>query len=423
MKPNKFCRSIFSTTRPRLLTAALLSAVLVISTIFVLIPSLFGDYAEQETIQTAFTAQKTKQIESLANHQSKYNWTASHSQTPPPIQPIVATTHSEAVLSLSGTLGNKGWYITDVECSLYATGEDSESVTTEYAFYNQGWTTFSKPFVVFEEGQTAIYYRVRNDATGFVGETKFQTVDIDKTPPNGTVLIKEGAKDASSTLVTLTLSVTDVSSGPTTHPPSGYIWGVPSGPADMRFSNDGVFWSAWEPISSEKTWTLETGAGTKTVYVQARDNAGLVSEPFSDTINLVTGGDSVAPVTKIFVNGKKDSSGVYTSVVAITLFALDDLSGVSLTEYSFDSHTWIAYTALLPIYTQGETTIYYRSHDANGNVESTNSQTINIQIDKESDSFPVLIAAGIVSTIVVVALVVVLVRRKRHSRNQKQTET
>ena len=418
MKPHKFCRSIFSTPRSRIFTAAVLSTVLIISATFVSTPLLFSNCTKQDTIQTAFTAQKTKQIETPTAHQSKYGLTASHSQTSPLIQPI-AVTHSEAVLSLSGTLGNKGWYITDVECSLYATGEDSEAVTTEYAFYNQGWTPFSEPFIVFEEGQTAIYYRVCNGATGFVGETKFQTVDIDKTPPNGTVLIKEGAKDASSTLVTLTLSVTDVSSGPTTHPPSGYIWGVPSGPANMRFSNDGEYWSPWEPIASEKTWNLETGAGTKTVYVQARDNAGLVSEPFSDTINLVTTEDSVAPVTKLTVNGKQNSLGVYTSAVAITLSATDDLSGVSLTEYSFDSQTWTAYTSPLPVYTQGQTTIYYRSHDATGNVESIMSHTITININEESDPVSPLIIYGIIASVAAGTLAIFFMRRKRRSRNYK----
>ena len=207
-------------------------------------------------------------------------------------------------LSISGTLGQNGWYTSDVEISLYTTENSSGLLQIEYTFYNQEWTTFSEPFTIFAEGQTALYYRSR-DIKGNIGTTKFQGIDIDKTPPSGTVKINKGTEQAFSTNVTLNLSVIDEPSGPTTYPPSGYIWGVPSGPADMRFSNDALLWSTWEPIAINKSWSLEAGAGTKTVYVQFRDNAGLISEIFTDTINLITNQDSLAPVTKISLSGKK----------------------------------------------------------------------------------------------------------------------
>ena len=329
---------------------------------------------------------------------------------------VVSYNRPTAVLSLSGTLGDNGWYTSNVEVSFYITGEESDTCTIEYTFFNQEWRTYSEPFIIFEEGQTLFYYRVRN-STGFTWETTASMVDIDKTPPYGSVLIDEGTNEVFSTLINLTLSAADEPSGPTTLPPSGYIWGVPSGPSVVRFSNDGILWSSWSAIAKHKSWITETGAGTKTVYVQVRDNAGLVSEPFSDTINLVTTRDSIAPVTKILMSGKKGSSGIYTSAVAITLSATDDLSGVTLIEYSFDSQTWTEYTAPVPVYTEGETTIYYRSSDANGNIESTNSQTIEISKIEETSSFLPL-AAGIVALVVAITLVVVLTRRRRKRQNQ-----
>ncbi len=409
-------KNMSAPTRARLVIVTVFSAILAVSTPFVLTPLLFSNCTDHESIQILFHPTVVGPSETLANHQSTCNQSTSlfrlelfsHS---------VSATHPQAILSLRGTFGDNGWYTSDVEVSLYATGDDPGSLTIEYALYNQGWVTFTEPFIIFEEGQTAIYYRVRDDATGFVGETRFQTVDIDKTPPNGSVLIEGGAKDAFSTLVTLTLSVKDAASGPTTPPPSGYIWGVPSGPANMRFSNDGVFWSPWEPIASNKSWTLETGAGDKTVYVQARDNAGLVSEIFSDTISLITTGDTLPPVTKVTVSGKQ-SGGVYTSTVAITLSAVDDLSGISLTEYSFDANTWTPYTTPFTISAEGQTTIYYRSHDLAGNVESTNSQTINIDKTEESDStIPPIAVYTAIAAIAIGVSVIALMRRKR--RNHK----
>ncbi|MBI4714850.1 MAG: hypothetical protein HY760_02745 [Nitrospirae bacterium] len=56
----------------------------------------------------------------------------------------------------------------------------------------------------------------------------------------------------------------------------------------MRFSNDNATWSAWEAYGASKAWTLTSGDGTKTVYVQYRDIAGNASGSFFDTILLQT---------------------------------------------------------------------------------------------------------------------------------------
>ena len=55
----------------------------------------------------------------------------------------------------------------------------------------------------------------------------------------------------------------------------------------MRFSNDNATWSAWEPYTTSKTWTLQGGDGQKTVTAQFRDNAGLTSTA-SYTLTLET---------------------------------------------------------------------------------------------------------------------------------------
>ena len=39
----------------------------------------------------------------------------------------------------------------------------------------------------------------------------------------------------------------------------------------MRFSNNGTTYSTAEANATTKVWTLATGAGTKTVYVQFKD--------------------------------------------------------------------------------------------------------------------------------------------------------
>ena len=91
---------------------------------------------------------------------------------------------------------------------------------------------------------------------------------VDNQPPTGSVVINGGAAATSNLAVNLTLSATDTISTVT----------------QMRFSNDGTAYSAAEAYATTKAWTLSTGGGTKTVYVQFRDAEGNWSAAFTDTI-------------------------------------------------------------------------------------------------------------------------------------------
>jgi hypothetical protein len=96
---------------------------------------------------------------------------------------------------------------------------------------------------------------------------------VDTVLPKGTISINGGAASTSSRSVTLRLSASDLSPA--------------SGVASMRFRNGGTTtWTSWQTYSTSKSWTLTTGAGTKTVYVQYRDRAGNISAAASDTIRF-----------------------------------------------------------------------------------------------------------------------------------------
>jgi len=60
---------------------------------------------------------------------------------------------------------------------------------------------------------------------------------------------------------------------------------------EMRFSNDNLGFSAFQPFAATAAWTLTSGDGAKTVFVQFRDASGNVSGSASDTITL----DSTGP--------------------------------------------------------------------------------------------------------------------------------
>ncbi|MDQ4126891.1 MAG: Ig-like domain-containing protein, partial [Actinomycetota bacterium] len=98
-----------------------------------------------------------------------------------------------------------------------------------------------------------------------------RTVKVDTNGPTGTVTINSGASSTRSRAVTLTLRATDQLPA--------------SGVSLMRFRNENTTtWSSWQTYTTSKSWTLSSGAGTKTVYVQYQDRAGNVSTLARDTI-------------------------------------------------------------------------------------------------------------------------------------------
>ncbi|MGH8891843.1 MAG: Ig-like domain-containing protein [Actinomycetes bacterium] len=100
------------------------------------------------------------------------------------------------------------------------------------------------------------------------------SVVMDKVAPGGGVTVNGGAATTNGTGVTVGVAAADPA-------PS-------SGLTQMRFSNDSVTWSPFEPYAATKAWTLSGGNGTKTVYAQFADLAGNVSASASDSIVLDT---------------------------------------------------------------------------------------------------------------------------------------
>jgi hypothetical protein len=156
---------------------------------------------------------------------------------------------------------------------------------------------------------------VVDDAGRDVGTLAGWSLDIetDGTAPTGTVVVNGGAALTTSHTVTLALAATDPGS-------------PASGVTAMRFSNDGVSWSAFQPYAAAATWTLSGGDGTKTVYAQFRDGSGNLSPAASDAISL----DSTGPrATK--VRPKSGAEGVNAGI-KIRVVASEALNPGSITK-------------------------------------------------------------------------------------------
>jgi hypothetical protein len=106
---------------------------------------------------------------------------------------------------------------------------------------------------------------------------------------------------------------------------------------------------------------------------------------WADRVRVFT--DELAPATTATLSGTLSGvTGSYTGGVTVTLSAVDDGSGVELTEYSLDAGgTWQRYFAPFTITAAGATAIDYRSVDRAGNVEPFGVAAFTIDNSQATD--------------------------------------
>ncbi len=173
---------------------------------------------------------------------------------------------------------------------------------------------------------------------------------------NASLKINGGASVTNSTAVTLTISATRATL--------------------MRFSNDGITYSADEAYGTSKAWTLTPASpdGPRTVYVRFTDTDSVLQDPFIAQISL----DTFAPITAV-----SPIPGTYAPV-SVTLTANEPATIYYTTDGSTPTTASTMYT--VPILIGVSTTINFFAVDTAGNAESVQTATWNIY-------FPVLTAS------------------------------
>ncbi|MBW6462479.1 MAG: hypothetical protein K0B07_05540 [DPANN group archaeon] len=144
-------------------------------------------------------------------------------------------------------------------------------------------------------------------------------VNCDTTPPEVNIVINNDAIYTNNLTVILNLTYYDDESGVASN--------------GCMFSNDGVFdTESWEACSETKLWNLIGLDGTKTVYVQVKDNDGNVNSTESDSIIL----DTLVPT--IVVESPLNSPYIYdTQWIMFNVTANDTMSGVVQCEFSINN--------------------------------------------------------------------------------------
>jgi len=142
----------------------------------------------------------------------------------------------------------------------------------------------------------------------------------DTTPPTGSIVINGNRSVTNSVNATLSLAYSD---------------GNGSGVAQMRFSDDGAHWTAWEKPAATRAYSLPVGDGYKTVRVQFLDKANNRSAVYSDYIRL----DTVPPTGGIVINGGASTTASLLVTLGLT-YADGTGSGVSRMRFSDDGAHW-----------------------------------------------------------------------------------
>jgi len=281
------------------------------------------------------------------------------------------------------------WHNEDVNITLIATDQESGVAETYYRINGEATETVSasgQPLITTEGANNTLeYWSIDN--VGNEEAVKTEIVKVDKTAPSGSVQINENDANTNMTSVTLALSANDATSGV----------------AQMRFSNNGIEWSSWETYSQSKAWTLTADNGEKTVYVQFKDNADLVSEPSQDSIIL----DTVKPTAD---TGQDQTVIINTQVTFEASVSSDNLGIVSY-EWDFgDGTTGSGETATHTYTKEGTYTVTLTVRDAAGN-----SGTHQITVTVQSDVLLLLLIIGVAAAIAVAAAAVFWKKRKKHS--------
>jgi hypothetical protein len=261
------------------------------------------------------------------------------------------------VATLDGTVGNAGWYLSDVTVTLEATDDTAVNYTT-YSVDSGTWVVYTAPFDITTDGTHMVeFYSV--DALGNVEDTKSVDVSIDTVDPDVSAVDLAGDMGEDGWFVSsieATITADDLTSG------LDYVWGwVDSG--DLEDFSDTVV------IAFE---------GAHTLHYEVADVAG----------NIVTGSeefkiDSVAPVTTVTLTGTMGEDGWYVDFVTPEFDATDASSGVNVTMYRDQLSTeWNVYPdTLLYLGATGARVVEYYSIDNAGNVEATKSVTFNVDTD------------------------------------------
>jgi len=252
-------------------------------------------------------------------------------------------------------------YSAPVTMTLAATDSGSGVAVTKYTMDGGALTTYTAPVQISAEGQHTVRYR-SVDRMGSSETTKTRVVTIDTIPPSGSLVVAGGQAYVATTTVHAVNTFSDA--------------------VEMRFNIDGT-WPQFQNFEPDLYLALP-GEGMHVVRAEYRDIAGNTASK-QDTVTV----DLTAPTSEATVSPAEWSNTHST----VTLTATDTASGVGSIRYRVGA-TGVesVYAGPFDVGIEGTTDVYFRSIDAVGNAEET--QTVPVYVDLTPPTGTLVIADG-----------------------------
>lgn len=268
---------------------------------------------------------------------------------------FVDTIPPQTTHSLSGTMGQNGWYVTGILVTLTADDPSpgSGSATTWYRLDDGIPTWYASPIIINIEGSHSVtYYSYDNAGNIEVLNTATFRIDAGK-PISEAYPLPQFVSDRT---ISLHFNATDAISGVA----AVDLWVLPPGAP------------SWIPRGTFTTSPAYFTASVDGFYqfsIIATDFAGNREEDIPTSAKAQTTLDVVAPDTQNDLSGTLGLNGWYTSDVTINLTATDSSSGTAMTYYSVDGGGWTIFGVSFAVGGDGIHDVMYYSTDVAGNAE------------------------------------------------------
>jgi len=271
------------------------------------------------------------------------------------VQFVLDWTAPTSRVSLTGSAGSAGWYVSPVVANITASDRVSGIMKIVYSLDGGTWTNYSGNMTLNGEGIHSFRYLAIDNA-GNNGTANNLTIRIDTLAPvTGIAFNGTGNPDQRkfNSSVVITLSPTD----PT------------SGTAVTQYSIDSGTWTTY---TSSLSMTVE---GTYNIRVRSTDHAGNVET--TESVNYTI--DKTAPRSGLTLNGNVGTNGWYNGTVYAVWDPTDNYTGVQMVRYRLDGGVWTTATGTLNVTVNGHHDLDYFSVDNANNSEQM--QSVSFKVD------------------------------------------
>jgi len=238
--------------------------------------------------------------------------------------------------------GENGWYIAPFTVSVTGTDATSGLALVQARYAGGSWQ--DNELLVNREGLVDVEFRSQDNAGNTT--TSPEQFSVDLTNPTLT-LSRTGTAGLAGWYIS-PVTVTAIGSD------------TISGLQSVQMRQDG---GAWETTNS----LLVSADGMYTVDALVEDNAGRQTQG-QETVNV----DATAPSLTTMYNGSDGLNNWYINPIEVSIYGMDDTSGVMLAQVQANGNGW--WSNVLTLDAEGVNTLDFRVQDNAGNLTTRNSQ-------------------------------------------------